>query len=100
MFENCKLNLAGVAPFRRGEFGGNRLSNNSGLRWPPNETLFLFIGGSGNGSSSPLLRFFGDFLASSTSEVWTLPDCLLGETLLDFAALLESSSEAVTTFPS
>lgn len=49
----------GVAPLRNGELGGIRLSNNSGLRLFPKETLFFFIcGGGRSAGSSPLLRFF------------------------------------------
>lgn len=49
----------GVAPLRNGELGGIRLSNNSGLRLLPKETLFFFICGVGRSAgSSPLLRFF------------------------------------------
>lgn len=57
-FDREKL-LRGVAPLRNGESGGIRLSNSSGLRLLPKETLFFFICDVGRSAgSSPLLRFF------------------------------------------
>lgn len=49
---NPKLRLPGVAPRRRGELGGKRLSNSSGLSCPPKDTRFLL--GAGRGRSSHL----------------------------------------------
>lgn len=50
--------LRGAAPLRKGESGGNFLSNNSGLRRPPKETRFFFIFAAGNSvASSSLFRF-------------------------------------------
>ena len=53
----------GVAPFCRGELGGRRLSNSSGLRWPPNDTRFLIVIGLAEASISL-------FFAASISERW------------------------------
>lgn len=49
---NPRLRLPGVAPRRRGELGGKRLSNSSGLSCPPKDTRFLL--GAGMGRSSHL----------------------------------------------
>lgn len=50
--------LRGVAPLRKGESGGSRLSNNSGHRKPPKETRFFFVCGVGEvATTSALLRF-------------------------------------------
>lgn len=59
----------GVAPLRNGELGGIRLSNNSGLRLLPKETLFFFICGDGRSAgSSPLLRFFDATFSKRTKQ--------------------------------
>lgn len=59
----------GVAPLRNGELGGIRLSNNSGLRLLPKETLFFFICGVGRSAgSSPLLRFFDATFIKRTKQ--------------------------------
>lgn len=64
----------GVAPLRNGELGGIRLSNNSGLRLLPKETLFFFICGVGRSAgSSPLLRFFdATFSKRKQSNPWLI----------------------------
>lgn len=59
----------GVAPLRSGELGGIRLSNNSGLRLLPKETLFFFICDVGRSAgSSPLLRFFDATFSKRTTK--------------------------------